>query len=235
MINIEQRILPAAERRGLGGRPVLVQHQHRPGPLRRDLSAQYLQLLATTTPVPAWAASNDPAGHSERRLRRRWSSAPTRPSTGHGSPGHGDALIATREPSPWDRYRRRTATAVLRGAGDDARRPRRTGDVTSTDKMRCIECEEIELARVRDGAAQAQILDIPHAALAGELRGRAPVRADPPAAAAVRRCRSGGGLRRQAARLRTGSGSRSPRPPRTHRRTSAWSCSTWRAAMTAST
>src|SRR6476469_8741211 len=41
------------------------------------------------------------------------------------------------------------------------------------DKMRCIECEEIELARVRD-ELPSQILDIPHAALAGELRGRAP-------------------------------------------------------------
>jgi len=41
------------------------------------------------------------------------------------------------------------------------------------DKMRCIDCEEIELARVRD-ELPSEILDIPHAALAGELRGRAP-------------------------------------------------------------
>src|SRR3954454_4433842 len=39
--------------------------------------------------------------------------------------------------------------------------------------MRCIECEEIELARVSD-ELPSQMLDIPHAALADDLRGRAP-------------------------------------------------------------
>jgi uncharacterized protein (DUF1501 family) len=43
----------------------------------------------------------------------------------------------------------------------------------TVDKIRCIECEEIELARVRDDLP-TQILDIPHAALAGDLKGRAP-------------------------------------------------------------
>src|SRR3954451_9138649 len=37
--------------------------------------------------------------------------------------------------------------------------------------MRCIECEEIELARVRD-ALPTQTLPIPHAALAGLPEGR---------------------------------------------------------------
>jgi uncharacterized protein (DUF1501 family) len=43
----------------------------------------------------------------------------------------------------------------------------------TVDKIRCIECEEIELARVRD-ERPTQILDIPHAALAGDIKGRAP-------------------------------------------------------------
>jgi uncharacterized protein (DUF1501 family) len=43
----------------------------------------------------------------------------------------------------------------------------------TVEKIRCIECEEIELARVRD-ELPTQILDIPHAALAGDLKGRAP-------------------------------------------------------------
>jgi uncharacterized protein (DUF1501 family) len=41
------------------------------------------------------------------------------------------------------------------------------------DKIRCIECEEIELARVRD-ELPSQMLEIPHAALQGDLSGRAP-------------------------------------------------------------
>ncbi len=40
-------------------------------------------------------------------------------------------------------------------------------------KTRCIECEEIELARVRD-EAPSQMLPIPHAAMDGSLAGRAP-------------------------------------------------------------
>src|ERR1700754_2788518 len=39
--------------------------------------------------------------------------------------------------------------------------------------MRCIECEEIELARVSD-ARPSQVLPIPHAALDGSLSGRSP-------------------------------------------------------------
>jgi uncharacterized protein (DUF1501 family) len=41
------------------------------------------------------------------------------------------------------------------------------------ERIRCIECEEIELARVRD-ELPTQLLDIPHAAMAGDIKGRAP-------------------------------------------------------------
>ena len=59
--------------------------------------------------------------------------------------------------------------ALLRTPGADPRRPRRTGDVT----VRCIECEEIELARVRDVRA-GQTLPIPYAAMDGFPAGRSP-------------------------------------------------------------
>ena len=41
--------------------------------------------------------------------------------------------------------------------------------------MRCIECEEIELARVRD-ERPTQTLAVPHAALDGFPGGRSPAR-----------------------------------------------------------
>ena len=66
--------------------------------------------------------------------------------------------------------------------------------------MRCIECEEIELARVRD-QRPAQTLPIPYAALDGFPAGRTPSRPDAPPAAAVGRRRLRVGLRRQGAGL----------------------------------
>ena len=78
--------------------------------------------------------------------------------------------------------------------------------------MRCIECEEIELARVRD-QRPGQTLPIPYAALDGFPAGRTPARPDAPPAAAVGRRR----LRRRSTAPRSSassrSGSRSPRPP----------------------
>ena len=99
--------------------------------------------------------------------------------------------------------------------------------------MRCIECEEIELARVRD-QRPAQTLPIPYAALDGFPAGRSPShltrrRLMQWGVAGARRStrpRSSAGSR---------SGSRSPRRPRRAGRRSAWCCSTSRAATTAST
>ena len=79
--------------------------------------------------------------------------------------------------------------------------------------MRCIECEEIELARVRD-ERPGQTLPIPYAALDGFPAGRTPSRADAPPAAAVGRRRHRVDLRRASSSAGSRSGSRSPRPPR---------------------
>ncbi len=99
--------------------------------------------------------------------------------------------------------------------------------------MRCIECEEIELARVRD-ERPGQTLPIPYAALDGFPAGRTAARPDAPAAAAVGRGRVRVDLRRQGARLRAGLGvGRATRRRRRSRR--RWWCSISPAATTAST
>ena len=71
--------------------------------------------------------------------------------------------------------------------------------------MRCIECEEIELARVSDERPGADAADPVRGAR--RVPGRAhPARPDPPPAAAVGRGRLRLGLRRQGARLGAGLG-----------------------------
>ena len=121
-----------------------------------------------------------------------------RPPVARARDARGAAGYAT---TAADRDGRAAPAALLHRAGPDARRPRRTGDVT----MRCIECEEIELARVRDERPVADAA-VPHAALDGFPAGRSPRRPDAPAAAAVRRRRARLGLRAEGARVGVGLG-----------------------------
>ena len=79
--------------------------------------------------------------------------------------------------------------------------------------MRCIECEEIELARVRDQRAGADARRSRTPALDGFPAGRTPSRPDPPAAAAVGRRRASRRSTRPRSSAGSRSGSRSPRPP----------------------
>ena len=156
----------------------------------------------TETPAPPATVNYPPTSRGRRPSRP--STARTRRSTGRGSPtrrGRADRSARARPRRARPPTAAAAAPAPLRAAGPDARRPRRTGDVT----MRCIECEEIELARVRD-ERPGQTLPIPYAALDGFPAGRTPSRPDPPPAAAVGRRRLRVGLRRQGARLGGGLG-----------------------------
>ena len=133
-----------------------------------------------------------------------------------------------------ERHRGRAAepapAAHLHPAGPDARRTRRTGDVT---------CAASSARRSSSPAsatsAPGQTLPIPYQALDGFPAGTRARPAHPPAADAVGRRRVRVGLRRQGARLRAGLGVRRRRPPTPPPRRSASCCSTSRAATTGST
>ena len=153
--------VPSAERRRLGGRDVVAEHQHGDGPLRHGRQSpvpEVLQLLLGCHQLPARRRFRGGGGGLRARLCVR------RPAVAGG----GNALGADRLGADGgDEHRHGAPAALLRAAGHDPRRTRRAGDVT----MRCIECEEIELARVRD-ERPAEALPIPYAALDGFPAGR---------------------------------------------------------------
>ena len=188
--------------------------------------AQFLKYSNNANSYPRPGAGGG-RRRGRRDARRRWSSARTRRSAGRGCrPARATRCWRTRPPAPTGE-RAAAPAALLHRAGADARRPRRAGDVT----MRCIECEEIELARVSDAAARADAGDPARGArrLPGRPLARRP---DAPAAAAVRRRRARVGLRRRRRSAGSRCGSRSPRRRAPSTRTASC-CSTWPAATTA--
>jgi len=204
--------LPPAQRRGLGGRPVLAQHEYRAGPLRparpcplpqaldeqlrlsgqrpasrrarRDGAAELRPSLRGSGVAVALGlgAPEDPRlcrcgarldGHAARTATVRAARPRPRPrrpgdvmERSAPRPGRADEVTerAARRPGPADEALERDARRP--GPADEASGP------APNASSRCISCEELELARVRD-QAPSQTLPIPNAALAGFPEGRA--------------------------------------------------------------
>ena len=211
--------LQAAERRRLGGRPVLVQHEHRAGPVRRRGARAVPEVLDL---LP--------------RARRRWPTPVRRPPrTPSTPPTPRSAALAVRRharlPHRLGRHRagrhpQSPPPARLHPAGAHPRRPRRAGELDA-------------LHRVRGDRARPGLRRPPDADAARAQRGAGRLPGGPRAgrAHAAAGCCSGAwpGWRpstRRASSAGTRCGSRSPRRPRPRRR-AACSCSTWPAATTA--
>ena len=109
--------VPAAERRGLGGRHVVAQHEHGPGPLRRRRARAVPQVRQQreATRAPALVDVDGPAGETAAALVER-AHASSRPRRGSSA---GDARRAAGLRLRRRRPRRRPAApaALLHRAG----------------------------------------------------------------------------------------------------------------------
>ena len=211
-------VLPA-ERGGLGGRPVVAEHEHRAGAVRLRRGAARQTRRSTTCPARPPAAAYDRAYAA---VGQPWL-APGTQTVLRDYAGRG--RLERRE---------RSHRAPARAARADARRPRRTGDVMR-DQPATTSSAKIQRAALRRLRALGQPRHRPRADLGGADPGRgdgglprrrpeATARRRPARVPAQRRARRGVGLRGDAASAGNRSGRRRS-PRRRSRRARASSAS----------